>query len=145
MLLGAALLVLVQAGIGIAVNLFVSVPSHHPGSHPTGYLVGSYDSVAWAIAHGAGGLAVHASLGLALVVLAAGACIHAARSHRTAVTAWSVVAGLLVVGAGFNGSSFLDFADDVSSLIMALLAFAAAASYAVALFLLAGPARAAHG
>ena len=48
------------------------------------------------------------------------------------------VAGYLgaasVVGAGFNGASFLDFNQDVSSLIMALLAAAAIACYAVILF-----------
>jgi hypothetical protein len=41
-----------------------------------------------------------------------------------------------VIGAAFNGSSFLDFADNISSIIMALLAFGAIACYATALFLL---------
>jgi hypothetical protein len=31
---------------------------------------------------------------------------------------WSVLGGLLVIGAGFNGASFLDFGHDSSSLIM---------------------------
>jgi hypothetical protein len=41
--------------------------------------------------------------------------------------------------AGFNGASFLDFNKDISSLIMALLAFAAIGSYVVAAFLLSQP------
>jgi hypothetical protein len=32
-----------------------------------------------------------------------------------------VLAVLLVIGAGFNGASFLDFSTNISSLIMALL------------------------
>ncbi len=135
MLLGAIVLVLVQAGLGMAVNLYVTVPAHHPGAHPADYFAGSYDSVAWAIAHGTLALVLHASLGLALVVVAIGAAIHALRSSRRAVAFWSVLGGLLVVGAAFNGASFLDFNDNISSLLMALLAFGAVASYAAALFL----------
>jgi hypothetical protein len=41
-----------------------------------------------------------------------------------------------VIGAGFNGASFLDFAHNSSSLIMALLALAAIGCYAIALMLL---------
>ena len=84
-------------------------------------------------------LAVHASLGLALAVFAIGAAVHAIRAGRRAVAAWSVLGGLFVIGAGFNGASFLDFNHDVSSLIMALLAFAAIGSYIVALFLVGQP------
>jgi hypothetical protein len=136
MLLVAVLLVVVQASIGIVVNLYVAVPSHHPGAKPANYFAGSFHSVVWAVAHGAAALAVHAALGLALVVFVVGAAVHAIRAGRRAVAAWSVLGGLLVIGAGFNGASFLDFNHDISSLIMALLAFAAIASYTVALFLL---------
>lgn len=135
MLLGAILLVLVQAGIGMAVNLYVTVPAHHPGARASNYFSGSFHSVVWAIGHGAAALAIHASLGLALVIVAIGAAIHGLRSGRRAVGAWSLLGGLLVIGAGFNGASFLDFNHDISSLIMALLAFAAIACYATALFL----------
>ena len=38
MAFGALLMVLVQAGIGMAVNLYVTVPDHHPGAHPADYL-----------------------------------------------------------------------------------------------------------
>jgi hypothetical protein len=76
---------------------------------------------------------MHAALGLALAVFAVAAAVWAIRSREPAVAAWTLVAGLLVIGAGFNGASFLDFAHDVSSLIMALLAFAAIACYSIAL------------
>lgn len=137
-LLGAVLLVLVQSAVGMVVNLYVTVPSSHPGARPSNYLTGSFHSVSWAISSGAVALACHAALGLALVVFAVAAVVHAIRSRRRAVTYWSAAAGLLVIGAGFNGASFLDFNHNASSLIMALLAFAAAGCYATALFLSGG-------
>jgi hypothetical protein len=139
MLLGAILLVLVQAGLGIVVNLYVTVPARHPGARAANYFVGSLHSVAWAITHGAAMLAIHSALGLALVVLVVGTAIHALRSGRRKVGGWSALAGLFVTGAGFNGASFLDFAYNINSLIMALLALAAIGCYATALMLLGTP------
>ena len=71
--------------------------------------------------------------------MAARVAVDGVRSGRRAVGAWSVLGGLLVIGAGFNGASFLDYGHDISSLIMALLAFGAIACYAAALFAV-GPA-----
>ena len=136
MLLAAVLLVVVQASIGMVVNLYADIPSQHPGAKPANYFAGSFHSVVWAVGHGAAALAVHAALGLALVVFVIGAAVHAIRAGRRSVAVWSVLGGLFVIGAGFNGASFLDFNHNISSLIMALLAFAAIASYTVALFLL---------
>ena len=136
MVFGAIVLIMVQSSIGMVVNLDVTVPTHHTGAHPTDYLSGSVSSVTWAIAHGALALAIHAALGLALAVMVIGVAVRAVRLRRAVITWWSVLAGLFVIGAGFNGASFLDFNNDVSSLIMALLAFAAVACYAVTLFLL---------
>jgi uncharacterized membrane protein YoaK (UPF0700 family) len=139
MLLGAILLALVQAGLGMVVNLYVTVPAHHPGPHSTNYFAGSLHSVAWAIAHGAAMLALHATLGLALVVFAVVTAVHALRSARRAIATWSVLAWLFVIGAGFNGASFLDFAHNLNSLLMALLALAAIGCYATALMLSGAP------
>jgi hypothetical protein len=139
MLLGAILLVLVQAGLGMVVNLYVKVPTHHPGARPANYFSGSLHSVAWAIAHGQATLAVHATVGLALVVFVVGTAVHAFRAGRRAIGGWSVLAGLFVIGADFNGASFLDFAHNINSQIMALLALAAIGCYATALMLLGAP------
>jgi hypothetical protein len=133
--LGALLLVLVQAGIGMVVNLYVVVPASHPGARPSNYFAGSFHSVVWAIAHGALALAIHAALGLVLALLVIGVAVRAFADTRWPVRVWSVIAGLLVIGAGFNGASFLDFNKASSSLIMASLAYAAAACYAVILYL----------
>ena len=134
--LGAVVLVLVQAGIGMVVNLDVTIPAHHPGARPANYFSGSASSIGWAITHGAAALAIHATLGLAVAVLVIGVAVRSFAVASRPVRAWSVLAALLVIGAGFNGASFLDFNNDVSSLIMAMLAFAAVACYAVVLYLL---------
>jgi hypothetical protein len=136
MVLGAILLVLVQAGVGMVVNLDVTIPDHHSGAHPSNYLSGSFHSVAWAISHGSLALAIHASLGLALLVLVITVAAQSLKVLNRAVRFWSALAGALVIGAAFNGASFLDFNNDISSLIMALLALSAVASYSIALFLL---------
>ena len=134
--LGAVVLVLVQAGIGMVVNLDVTIPEHHPGARPANYFSGSASSIGWAITHGAAALAIHATLGLAVAVLVIGVAVRSFAVASRPVRPWSVLAALLVIGAGFNGASFLDFNNDVSSLIMAMLAFAAVACYAVVLYLL---------
>lgn len=41
LLLGAILVLLVQAGVGMVVNLDVNVPADHPGARPSNYLAGS--------------------------------------------------------------------------------------------------------
>jgi hypothetical protein len=115
LLLLMVLLVLGQSSLGMAVNLFVTIPSHHPGSQPSNYLSGSADSVGWALSHGVVVLALHVALGLALVVVAIAVAVVVLRARRTAVAAWSVLGGLLTIGAAFNGASFLDFSHDVST------------------------------
>jgi hypothetical protein len=136
--LGAVVLVLIQASVGMVVNLDVTIPDHHPGASPSNYLSGSASSIGWAISHGAPALAIHVTLGLALVIIVIGVTVRAFAVPSTAVRAWSILGALLVIGAGFNGASFLDFNNDISSLIMALLAFAAVACYAIVINLLAG-------
>jgi subtilisin family serine protease len=142
MTLGAVAMVLAQAGLGMGVNLYVAIPTDHPGASPSDYFSGSARSIWWAINHGGGVLALHAVLGVALVFMSVSVAMSAARSGRRAVAIWSGLGLLFVLGAGFNGAAFLDFNESLSSLLMALFAFAAAGCYAVATFVLASPARA---
>jgi hypothetical protein len=60
--------------------------------------------------------------------------ILARRVGRRAVTVSTVLGFLLVVGAGFNGASFLDFGQDYSSMLMATLFGLSVLAYAVVLF-----------
>jgi hypothetical protein len=138
MVLGAMVLILVQAGIGMYVNLYVTIPMKHPGANPpfSNYLGGSMHSLAWALSHGAPTLVVHATLGLALAVLMICVAVYAVRLRSWIIGALSVIAGLLVIEAGFKGLSFLDFQNNSSSIYMALLAFGSLACYAAVLYLL---------
>jgi hypothetical protein len=92
-----------------------------PPWHLLPWLVGS---VSWAIVHGRFALGAHAMFGLVLVVVLALLALHAIGSGDRAVGAWSSLGGLFVIGGAFNGASFLDYNENISSLIMALLAFA---------------------
>jgi hypothetical protein len=79
----------------------------------------------------------NATLGLVVTVLAIAVAFSAVRGSNRTLKIWVVLAAGLVVGAGFNGASFLDFNHDASSLLMALLALGSVVCYAVALSLLA--------
>jgi hypothetical protein len=136
MALGIALLVVLQTAVGMIVNLDVTIPAHHPGARPANYFTGSLHSIAWTIGHGALALAIHASLGIAIVVFAIWIAVRAVKLRSGWVALTSVLGAGLVIGAGFNGASFVDFNHNASSLIMALLAFAALSCYLVALYLL---------
>lgn len=132
---GAVVLICVQAGLGMFVTFFVSIPKHHPGSNPTDYFAGSTRSVAWAIEHGAVALALHLVLGLLLAVMVIGIVAQALRSGRRSVVIWSVMGALGTIGAGFTGAGFLDFNQNVSSFFMALLAFASVLCFMVVVYL----------
>jgi hypothetical protein len=135
MILAAALLTVLQTAVGMVVNLYVTVPAHHPGSQPADYLTGSYHSVGWAIIHGPVALAVDASLGLAFIIAATGVAVSAARLRITRVTLMALLAALLAVGAGFNGASFLDFhGQNISSLLMAFLGLSALSCYLLGMY-----------
>jgi hypothetical protein len=139
MTLGIAVLLIAQSAVGMVVNLYVTVPAHHPGAQPANYFTGSLRSIAWALGHGSLALAIHASLGLATVAIAIWVAIRAVTLRSGWVGLASVLAAGLLIGAGFNGVSFVDFNHSVSSLLMALLAMGALACYLVALYLLPGP------
>jgi hypothetical protein len=103
---------IVQYLLGTAVNLFVKIPTDHPGANPPEYFGGVVASVSWAILHGGLWLTLHAAWGLVLVLAALG------------------LVGVL--GAGFNGGRFLNYHQDFSSMLMAV-GFALAMSAYVAL------------
>lgn len=111
-------LLIAQFFFGMITNLYVTIPAGHPGSNAKDFFAGTARSVAWAVSSGPAWLAVHAALGLALAVASIAFIVSATRS-RNRLWIWLSVAGcLLMIGAGFNGASFLVFGHDFSSLIM---------------------------
>jgi hypothetical protein len=134
--LAMLVLLLCQFALGIAANLYTAIPDRHPGAHPNNYLSGSAQSIGWAIGHGGLILAVHALLGFALVAAALATLVLAFRLRNARIVAVIGTGAAFVIGAGFNGASFLDFASNTSSLIMAMLFALATLAYAAVLYVL---------
>jgi hypothetical protein len=132
--LGTLIFLIIQFLLGMAVNLFVTIPTNHPGANPPEYFGGVVQSVTWAILHGHILLIVHASLGLLLVLNAIGLLIISIRA-RAKDLIWVTSFGLFgVLAAGFNGGSFLNYNQDFSSMFMAIFFAVAVVSYSVGLF-----------
>src|ERR1700736_2149043 len=78
----ALVMLIAQFMLGMAVNLFVKIPTDHPGSNPPEYFSGVAQSVTWAILHGHVLLAVHGGAGVVLGVGAVGTMVRAIRGRR---------------------------------------------------------------
>src|SRR5215469_3555469 len=78
------LLLSLQFVLGMITNLYVTVPTHHPGSQAAEYFGGVVAGVAWSIAQGVWVLRIHALLGL-LIILIGFALIASAVSGRRRV------------------------------------------------------------
>jgi hypothetical protein len=131
----ALVMLIAQFLLGMAVNLFVKIPTDHPGSNPPEYFSGVAQSVTWAIVHGHILLAVHAGFGLVLVMAAVGLLVQGIRIGRRALVVSTVVGFIGVLGAGFNGGSFLNYHQDFSSMIMAAGFAIAVVAYSAGLYL----------
>jgi uncharacterized membrane protein HdeD (DUF308 family) len=81
-------------------------------------------------------LAFHTTWGLLLVTNGVALIALARGVRRRTVTVSAVLGFLFVVGAGFNGASFLDFNTEYSSMIMATLFGLSVLAYTVVLFVL---------
>jgi hypothetical protein len=122
-------LLLVQYLLGMVANLFVTIPAHHPGAGAADYFSGSASGLGWVIPDGPGWLAAHSALGLALVLAAIRSLMLTwGRAGRLCAAA-SALGLLAIIGAGFNGLSFLTYGHNFSSMIMAGLWALALACY----------------
>ena len=132
-LVGFLFLLQVQFLLGMAVNLFVTIPAKHPGAQPPEYFGGVVQSVTWAILQGPLLLILHASLGLLLVAGAIGVAVRAWQRGGRMIRWTTALGAVCVLAAGFNGGSFLNYNEDFSSMIMAGFLAAAVACYVLAL------------
>jgi hypothetical protein len=127
-------MLLVQYLLGMAVNLYVTLPGRHPGAGASNYFTDVASGLAWVIPDGPA-WAADAAFGLALVLAALAAIVLTRRQASRAATVTSVLGALAILGAGFNGMSFLNYGHDFSSMIMAGLWALALACYITGLFL----------
>ena len=119
--LAILILLIAQFGLGMGVNLYVTLPTAgHPGH-------GSFFSNGLL-------LALHATLGLFLLLSAIFVLVRAIRARNAAVMVTSVAGLVAILGAVFFGSMFIDKLTDGYSLGMALAFAAALACYAVGLY-----------
>ncbi|WP_125610830.1 hypothetical protein [Specibacter cremeus] len=127
-----AMILLAQYLLGLAVNLFVTIPDSHPGARPDEYFSGVTRSVGWAITGGGMWLALHAIVGLLVTVIAIWLAVLAVKEHRTRTL--TILGAVFVLAAGFNGGSFLNYNQDFSSLLMGGLWALALACYLITVF-----------
>jgi hypothetical protein len=115
--MGAAVLLIIQFGIGIGVNLYVTVPTHKA------FLPAVFGSAT---------LAAHAIVALLLLGAAIGALVRAIRARRAIVFTSAGLAAILA--AGITGSAFVSNASNGTSLGMALATAVAMFCYLAAVF-----------
>jgi hypothetical protein len=115
--MGAAVLLIVQFGLGIGVNLYVTLPAHK-----------SFFSTVF----GSAVLAVHAIVALVLLGAAIGALTRAIRARRA--VAFTAVGLAAILAAAIFGASFVGSPGNGASLGMALATAVAMFSYLAAVF-----------
>ena len=112
------LLLALQFTIGMVVNLWVTLPTSHPGANAANYFAGVAQGDAWALVTNDWSLQLHVILGI-LIFLGAIMLLVAAIQRREALWIWVASIGLAgVMAAGFNGASFLNYGHDFSSMLM---------------------------
>lgn len=136
--LAQILLLLVQAGLGMGVNLYVSLPAADQGK-------GLMASFGDAVAKGPASVAVHAIFGMLVFINACVLVVFSFTVRPAAAKICSIVGWLCIAGAAMSGAAFVNANQDsgnsgnVASLTMALLTLVAVGCYAVNLFVLDAP------
>jgi hypothetical protein len=125
---------IIQYLLGMAVNLFVKIPTDHPGANPPEYFGGVVASVSWAILHGGLWLTLHAAWGFVLVLAALGTLVQAIRLRGGGRITLAALGFVGVLGAGFNGGSFLNYHEDFSSMLMTVGLALAMSAYVALLY-----------
>jgi len=127
--LAALILLLIQYGLGMGVNLYVSLPAAGNGGRDIGKAFTSGPA-----------LAVHAVIGLLLILMAISMIVRAAIARHRASVVTSAIGFLAILAAAGYGASFVRDSTNAASYGMALATGVALLSYAIGLFLTRRPA-----
>jgi hypothetical protein len=133
----AVVMLLVEYGLGIWVNLYAEIPA---SDHGKGVLA----AFGAAVADGPVALTLHALLGTLLLATATALIIRAVLARKTATMVISAVALLAVIAAWLSGTRFVGASADGASFGMAAATGVALLCYVIILFvpaLTAGPAK----
>jgi hypothetical protein len=126
------ILLAAQFLIGMLVNLFVQVPTAHPGANASNYFVGVAQDVAWALFNTQWELLIHVVVGLLLFILSIVLLVLAIISRRGKWITISILGLIGIMGAGFNGASFMNYGGlNISSLLMSIGFLLAAICYTI--------------
>ena len=130
--LGISVALLVQYALGLWVNMYVTVPGREQGG-------GVLTAVGRALADGPAALAVHAGLGLLLLLGSIALVVRAVLARAGFFVVTSVVSLLAVLGAAGSGAAFVNTGQDGASLGMGLLTAVALLCQLINLFRLTAP------
>jgi hypothetical protein len=111
---GISVMLLVQYGLGIGVNLYVKVPDADHG-------IGTAAAAGRALTSQPVILALHAALGLLMLVAGVTVLVRAIRARHRGAIAASSLGFAAIIGAAVSGASFVSDGRDGASLAMALL------------------------
>lgn len=126
--MGAAVMLVIQFGLGIGVNLYVTLPAAGSGGRSFGQ----------AFSNGAL-LVLHTVFGLLLIVTAVSLLVRAIIARHRPVIVTSAVGLLAIIAAAGFGASFVNNSKNGVSLGMALATGVAMLSYLVSLMVLGRP------
>ena len=125
--LSAAVMLLIEYGLGIWVNLYAQIPAEH-------HAKGIFAAFGGAVAHGPVALAVHAVLGTLLLVTAIAVIVRAALARTAAATVIGATAFLAMLTAWLSGARFVGDGAAGASFGMAIATGVALLGYVVLLF-----------
>jgi hypothetical protein len=127
---GVLAMLIVQFAIGVVVNLYATIPATDTGS-------GIFGGIGRALTNGPASLAVHAGLGLFIVLAAIALVVRSIIARHTVSTVLSVIGLAAIAAAALNGARFVaDGGAASASLAMALSTAVAMLCYATSLLLL---------
>jgi hypothetical protein len=132
---GVAVGLLIQYAVGLWVSVYVTVPARDQGG-------GVLAAVGRALANGPASLAVHAGLGLLLLLGSIVLVVRAVVAGNRFFMVTTVVSLLAVLGAAGSGAAFVNNGQDSASLTMGLLTAVALLCQLINLFRLSAPHRA---
>jgi hypothetical protein len=124
--LGALVMLIVQFGLGIGVNLYITLPAK--GSAGDAFSNGPL-------------LVLHVLVGLLLVVTAIGLLVRAIIARHGPVIVAAAVGLVAIAAAATQGFSFVSDGTNAASLAMALATGVAMLCYVIALYLVRPPAQ----
>jgi hypothetical protein len=133
--LGLSAALLIQYALGLWVNMYVTVPARDQGG-------GLLAAAGRALANGPAALAVHAGLGLVLLLGSIVLVVRAVADRAAFFVVTSAVSLLAVLGAAGAGAAFVNSGQDGASLSMGLLTAVALLCQVINLFRLSAPAAA---